>query len=171
MQGYNGLKYFSTFTAISLRTAYHLNGGLGWRIAAIISSGITAIISTYWDLVFDWGLLQKHSKNPWLRDKLLVPYKGVYFGAMVRKWNMRYDILLLYLTDHFQDWLMWCAWNIQVLNVLLRLAWLQTVLKFKLPFLHIEALVTIVACLEIIRRGIWNFFRYISTNYNQTRVY
>lgn len=47
----------------------------------------------------------------------------------------------------------------QVLNVVLRLAWMQTVLNFKVPFLHREGLVAIVASLEIIRRGIWNFFR------------
>ena len=96
MQGYNGLKYFSTIVAVSLRTAYSLNGGLVWRIAAIISSGIAAIFSTYWDLVFDWGLLQKHSQNAWLRDKLLIPYKSAYFGAMVRKGNMRCDSFSLF---------------------------------------------------------------------------
>lgn len=85
MQGYNGLKYFSTVVAVSVRTAYSLNRGLAWRIVAFISSAFAAVFSTYWDLVFDWGLLQKHSKNPWLRDKLLIPYKSVYFGAMVRK--------------------------------------------------------------------------------------
>ncbi|PQQ06372.1 hypothetical protein Pyn_16108 [Prunus yedoensis var. nudiflora] len=41
-----------------------------------------AIYVTYWDLVVDWGLLQRNSKNRWLRDKLLIPYKSVYFGAM-----------------------------------------------------------------------------------------
>ncbi|KAJ9709368.1 hypothetical protein PVL29_001035 [Vitis rotundifolia] len=140
MQGYNGLKYFSTIVAVSVRTAYGLNRGLAWRIIAFISSAFAAVFSTYWDLVFDWGLLQKHSKNPWLRDKLLIPYKSVYFGAMV-------------------------------LNVLLRLAWLQTVLNFKLPFLHTEALVTIVACLEIIRRGIWNFFRIENEHLNNVGKY
>ena len=48
----------------------------------------------------------------------------------------------------------------QFLNVLLRFAWLQTVLDFKFSNLHTEGLITIVASLEIIRRGIWNFFRY-----------
>lgn len=55
--------------------------------------------------------------------------------------------------------------NLQVLNVLLRLAWMQTVLGFReAPFLHRKALIAIVACLEIIRRGIWNFFRYLCHN-------
>ena len=47
----------------------------------------------------------------------------------------------------------------QALNVLLRLAWMQTVLNFQFSFLHRQALIAIVAGLEIIRRGIWNFFR------------
>ncbi|KAJ6318006.1 hypothetical protein OIU76_013533 [Salix suchowensis] len=83
MQGYNGLKYFLTIVAVCLRTAYSLYHGVGWRAIAWFFSAIAAIFCTYWDLVFDWGLLQRHSKNRWLRDKLLVPYKSVYFGAMV----------------------------------------------------------------------------------------
>ncbi|CAK7340299.1 unnamed protein product [Dovyalis caffra] len=128
MQGYNGIKYFCTIVAICTRTAYSLNQGLGWKILASVSSVIAAVYGTYWDLVMDWGLFQSQSRNWLLRDKLLIPYRSVYFGAMV-------------------------------LNVLLRFAWLQTVLNFQLPFLHRQSLIAIVASLEIIRRGIWNFFR------------
>lgn len=85
MQGYNGLKYFSTIVAVSVRTAYSLDKGMRWRIVAWIFSAIAGILTTYWDIVFDWGLLQRHAKNRWLRDKLLVPHKSVYFGAMVPK--------------------------------------------------------------------------------------
>ncbi|XVF43157.1 hypothetical protein PTKIN_Ptkin02bG0018000 [Pterospermum kingtungense] len=128
LQGYNGLKYFITIVAVCLRTAYSLNKGLVWEVLALVFSVAAAIVSTYWDIVYDWGLLQRHSKNKWLRDKLLVPRKSVYFGAMV-------------------------------LNVLLRFAWLQTVFNFRLFDLHRQTMITIVASLEIIRRGIWNFFR------------
>ncbi|KAJ6350591.1 hypothetical protein OIU78_006697 [Salix suchowensis] len=55
MQGYNGLKYFLTIVAVCLRTAYDLNHAVGWRALAWFFSAIAAIISTYWDLVFDWG--------------------------------------------------------------------------------------------------------------------
>ncbi|XP_075659703.1 phosphate transporter PHO1 homolog 3-like isoform X7 [Castanea sativa] len=128
MQGYNGIKYFLTIVAVSLRTAYSLDKGMGWKSLAWISSVIAAMVSTYWDLVIDWGLLQRQSKNRWLRDKLLIHNKSIYFGAMV-------------------------------LNVLLRFAWMQTVLGLKVSFLHTKSLVAIVASLEIIRRGMWNFFR------------
>lgn len=83
MQGYNGLKYFLTIVAVCMRTALSLDKGLGWKITAWIFSVSAAIVGTYWDLVFDWGLLNRNSKNRWLRDKLLVPQKSVYFIAMV----------------------------------------------------------------------------------------
>ncbi|KAJ6864250.1 phosphate transporter PHO1 [Populus alba x Populus x berolinensis] len=127
-QGYNGLKYFCTIIAVSTRTAYSFEKGLGRNIIACIFSVIAAVYGTYWDLVMDWGLLQTQSTNWLLRDKLLIPYRSVYFGAMV-------------------------------LNVFLRFAWLQTVLNFQVPFLHRQAIIAVVASLEIIRRGLWNFFR------------
>ncbi|KAG6758036.1 hypothetical protein POTOM_038369 [Populus tomentosa] len=140
MQGYNGLKYFLTIVAVCLRTAYSINKGDGWRAIAWVFSSVAAIIGTYWDLVFDWGLLQRHSKNRWLRDKLLVPHKSVYFGAMV-------------------------------LNILLRFAWLETVLNFRLTSLNKETMITLVASLEIIRRGIWNFFRLENEHLNNVGKY
>ncbi|KAF8390163.1 hypothetical protein HHK36_024685 [Tetracentron sinense] len=140
MQGYNGLKYLSTIIAVSMRTAYSLHKVTGWKTMAWFTSGIAAIVSTYWDLVVDWGLLQRHSKNRWLRDKLVISHKSVYFGAII-------------------------------LNVLLRFAWLQTVLNFKVSSLHREALITIVASLEIIRRGMWNFFRLENEHLNNVGKY
>ncbi|KAI3954393.1 hypothetical protein MKW92_041197 [Papaver armeniacum] len=128
MQGYNALKYFSTIVAVAIRAAYKLNDTTAWIVLALLSSIISAVVSTYWDIVIDWGLFQSNSRNRFLRDKLLVPQQNVYFGAIV-------------------------------LNILLRFAWLQSIFDFKLPFLHMEAMVTIFACLEIIRRGMWNFFR------------
>ncbi|KAM3743642.1 hypothetical protein ACB098_07G162300 [Castanea mollissima] len=140
MQGYNGIKYFLTIVAIILRTAYSLNKGMNWKTLAGIFSAIAIIVATYWDLVIDWGLLQRRSKNRWLRDKLLVPHKRVYFGAMV-------------------------------LNVLLRVAWMQTVLGFQVSFLNKNSLIAIVASLEIIRRGIWNFFRLENEHLNNVGKY
>ncbi|KAF7123280.1 hypothetical protein RHSIM_Rhsim12G0132600 [Rhododendron simsii] len=139
-QGFNGLKYLSAIVAICMRTAYTLNKGSRWNLLAWIASVIAVIFGTYWDLVIDWGLFQKNSKNRWLRDKLLVPHKSVYFAAMV-------------------------------LNVLLRLVWMQTVLNFSVPFLHRQTLTALVAVLEIIRRGIWNFFRLENEHLNNVGKY
>ncbi|KAL6520404.1 hypothetical protein OROMI_032584 [Orobanche minor] len=59
-----------------------------------------------------------------------------------------------------------------VVNILLRLVWMQLVLDFhEAPFLHKKAMVAIVACLEIIRRGIWNFFRLENEHFNNVGEY
>ncbi|KAG2276410.1 hypothetical protein Bca52824_058965 [Brassica carinata] len=139
-QGYNGIKYFLTIVAVCLRTAYSVDkdNQFVWRMLAGIFSAIAAIFCTYWDLVLDWGLLNRTSKNRWLRDKLLIPQKKVYFIAMI-------------------------------LNVLLRFAWVQTVLDFNFSFMHKQTMVAVVASLEIIRRGIWNFFRLENEHLNNTQ--
>ncbi|XP_057542978.1 phosphate transporter PHO1 homolog 10-like isoform X2 [Amaranthus tricolor] len=46
-----------------------------------------------------------------------------------------------------------------VINVLLRVAWLQLVLAFDIHGFRKTAISILIYCLEIIRRGIWNFFR------------
>ncbi|KAL5807813.1 hypothetical protein ACOSQ3_028504 [Xanthoceras sorbifolium] len=141
MHGLNGLKYFSTIVAVSTRTIYELRKGKILLIVAIASSVVATIANTYWDIVMDWGLLRRSSRNRWLRDKLVIPNKSVYFIAMV-------------------------------LNIILRLAWMQTVLGFReAPFLHRTAMIAVVASLEIIRRGIWNFFRLENEHLNNVGKY
>ncbi|KAI3794028.1 hypothetical protein L1987_36653 [Smallanthus sonchifolius] len=119
--GMNGLKYLSTIVAVVTRTIYVQRRGTTMRTAS--SSSVATIYNTYWDVVKDWGLLCRDSTNPWLRDKLILPYKSA-------------------------------------MNVILRLAWMQTVLDFhEAPWLHQSTMIFIVASLEIVRRGLWNFFR------------
>uniref|UniRef100_A0A7N0VMR3 Uncharacterized protein n=1 Tax=Kalanchoe fedtschenkoi TaxID=63787 RepID=A0A7N0VMR3_KALFE len=142
MHFYNGLKYLSTIAALVMRTGQDLNRDVkGWFAMAAISSAVATVLNTYWDIVIDWGLLRRNSRNPWLRDKLLVSKKSIYFVAMV-------------------------------VNVFLRLAWMQSVLGFtQAPFIHRTALTALVACLEIIRRGIWNFFRLENEHLNNVGKY
>lgn len=83
MHGFNGLKYFSTIVAVLIRTAFELKKGMTWLVLALVSSSIAVMLNTYWDIVVDWGLLRRQSKNKYLRDKLLVSHKSVYFAAMV----------------------------------------------------------------------------------------
>lgn len=83
MHGLNGLKYISTIIALAMRTTNEFHKGMVWTILAATFSSIATIVNTYWDIVIDWGLLRKNSRNPWLRDKLSIPNKSVYFGAMV----------------------------------------------------------------------------------------
>ncbi|XP_044468804.1 phosphate transporter PHO1 homolog 9-like [Mangifera indica] len=137
----NGLKYLSTIIAVATRTVFDQMKTGNLKIAATLTSVFATCISTYWDLIKDWGLLQRDSKNRWLRDKLLVPNKNVYFIAMV-------------------------------VNVILRLAWVQSVFGFNpAPFIHKKILSAIVASLEIFRRGMWNFFRVENEHLNNVGKY
>lgn len=83
VHGYNGLRYFTTIVAVIIRTAFEFRRKIAWKVLALMSSALAAIANTYWDIVVDWGLLQRRSKNLFLRDKLVVPHKNVYFVAMV----------------------------------------------------------------------------------------
>ncbi|KAL3631190.1 Phosphate transporter PHO1 4 [Castilleja foliolosa] len=56
-----------------------------------------------------------------------------------------------------------------VLNVLLRLAWMQTVMGITVFSLHRQTMTTLMACLEIIRRGLWNFFRLENEHLNNDK--
>ncbi|KAL6294769.1 hypothetical protein ACE6H2_002911 [Prunus campanulata] len=60
---------------------------------------------------------------------------------------------------------------LQVLNVVLRLAWMQLVLEFKLSTVHKMTISTIIAFLEVIRRGIWSFFRLENEHLNNAGEY
>ncbi|GMN41902.1 hypothetical protein TIFTF001_011116 [Ficus carica] len=138
--GYNGLTYLSTIVAVVVRTAFELRKGVTCMVFALISSAVAMIINTYWDIVVDWGLLRRHSKNIYLRDRLLISHKSVYIAAMV-------------------------------LDIILRLAWTQLVLAFNLHSAHKLSITTTVFCLEIIRRGIWNFFRLENEHLNNVGKY
>ncbi|KAL6983454.1 hypothetical protein U1Q18_016840 [Sarracenia purpurea var. burkii] len=125
---------------LSIRTAYELRKGVCWKVLAVVSSAVATAMNTYWDIIIDWGLLQRQSRNSGLRDKLLVSHKSVYFAAMV-------------------------------LDVLMRFAWLQSVLKFNLHSLRGKSVTSIVSCLEILRRGMWNFFRLENEHLNNVGKY
>ncbi|CAN8265970.1 unnamed protein product [Cochlearia groenlandica] len=141
MHGLNALKYMSTILAVAARTIFETNKETYWLTVAVTTSSIATLFNTYWDIFKDWGLMNRNSKNPWLRDKLLVPHKSIYFIVMV-------------------------------VNVVLRLAWMQTVLGIKeAPFLHKRALAAVVISLEIVRRGIWNFFRLENEHLNNVGKY
>ncbi|KAL2349213.1 hypothetical protein Fmac_003213 [Flemingia macrophylla] len=136
----NGLNYLSTIVAMVLRTTFELKKGKIWKVLALVTSALAVVQNTFWDIVKDWGLLRKHSKNPYLRDKLIVPRKSVYFIAMV-------------------------------LDVVLRVSWMQLVFELDWSPLHKVAMITITSCLEIIRRGIWNFFRLENEHLNNVGNY
>ena len=84
MNGLNALKYLSTILAVAARTIFETKRGTYWLTVAVTTSTIATLFNTYWDIFRDWGLMNRNSKNPWLRDKLLIPYKSIYFVAMVK---------------------------------------------------------------------------------------
>ncbi|KAJ0242843.1 Phosphate transporter PHO1 1 [Hirschfeldia incana] len=121
-------KYVSAMLAAGTKVAYEKERSIGWLCLVVVMSSIATIYQLYWDFVKDWGLLQRNSNNPWLRNQLMLRHKYIYYFSMV-------------------------------LNLVLRLAWLQTVLHSS--FEHVDYRVTglFLAALEVIRRGHWNFYR------------
>jgi len=131
----------------------------------------------------DWGLLQSQSKNWFLRDKLLIPHRSVYFGAVVSKKNT-WQIRIILLALVAQNWncgtrMKWkkkCKPGFKLyssapeqvltnshdvgnagLECIAEICLVANCLEFPTAFLHRQSLVAIVASLEIIGRGIWNF--------------
>ncbi|KAK2994359.1 hypothetical protein RJ640_017871 [Escallonia rubra] len=121
-------KYVSAMLAAGAKVAYEKEKSVGWLcLVVVVSSGAT-VYQLYWDFVRDWGLLQFHSKNPWLRNELMLRRKFIYFFSMG-------------------------------LNLILRLAWLQTVLHYNFGSIDYRVTGLFLAALEVIRRGQWNFYR------------
>ncbi|CAK7326484.1 unnamed protein product [Dovyalis caffra] len=121
-------KYVSAMLAAGAKVAYEKERSVGWLCLVVVISSAATIYQLYWDFVKDWGLLQINSKNPWLRNELMLRQKFIYYFSMG-------------------------------LNLVLRLAWLQTVLHSN--FEHVDYRVTglFLASLEVVRRGQWNFYR------------
>ncbi|GFQ01737.1 phosphate transporter pho1 homolog 1 [Phtheirospermum japonicum] len=121
-------KYVSAMLAAGAKVAYEKEKTTGWLCLVVaVSSGAT-IYQLYWDFVKDWGLLQLNSKNPWLRDELMLRKKFIYYISMG-------------------------------LNLVLRLAWLQTVFHYNFGKVDYRVTMLFLAALEVVRRGQWNFYR------------
>ncbi|XP_006656103.3 phosphate transporter PHO1-3 [Oryza brachyantha] len=121
-------KYVSAMLAAGAKVAYENDNSAGWLSLVVIVSSVATIYQLYWDFVKDWGLLQFNSKNPWLRNDLILRQKYIYFLSMG-------------------------------LNLILRLAWLQTVIHPNIGSLDSRVTLFFLAALEVIRRGHWNFYR------------
>ncbi|ONM30611.1 phosphate transporter1 [Zea mays] len=121
-------KYVSAMLAAGAKVAYEKDRSLAsLSLLVAVSSGAT-VYQLYWDFVKDWGLLQPNSKNPWLRNDLILRRKSIYYLSMG-------------------------------LNLVLRLAWLQTIIHPNFGSLDSRVTSFFLAALEVIRRGHWNFYR------------
>jgi hypothetical protein len=77
-------KYVSAMLAAGAKVAYEKDKSLAsLSLLVAVSSGAT-VYQLYWDFVKDWGLLQPNSKNPWLRNDLILRRKSIYYLSMVR---------------------------------------------------------------------------------------
>lgn len=83
----NAAKYLSAMTAVALKITYTRRKSLGWLAVFVTTSTIATVYQLYWDLVIDWGLLNPHSQNRWLRDQLTIDRKWIYFASMVQRMN------------------------------------------------------------------------------------
>lgn len=76
-------KYVSAMLAAGAKVAYEKDKSLAsLSLLVAVSSGAT-VYQLYWDFVKDWGLLQANSKNPWLRNELILKRKSIYYLSMV----------------------------------------------------------------------------------------
>ena len=84
IQLYNAGKYGSAMVAVAIKLKYATQETTAWLVLFIFFSCLATLYQLYWDLVVDWGLLDRESKNPWLRDSLILKRKYIYFVSMVR---------------------------------------------------------------------------------------
>ncbi|KAL9410936.1 hypothetical protein AB3S75_044669 [Citrus x aurantiifolia] len=121
-------KYVSAMVAAGARLTYTRQSNYLWFGIVLVTSVVATIYQLYWDFVKDWGFLNPNSRNPWLRDDLILRNKSIYYISIA-------------------------------LNVVLRIAWVETVMRFHVTTVQWRMLDFFVASLEVIRRGHWNFYR------------
>ncbi|KAG5554259.1 hypothetical protein RHGRI_011952 [Rhododendron griersonianum] len=122
-------KYVSAMVAAGARLTYaQQTESKLWMAIVLVTSLVATMYQLYWDFVKDWGLLNPKSKNPWLRDDLIVKNKSIYYVSIA-------------------------------FNFVLRVAWVETVMRFKIGQFESRLLEFFLASLEVIRRGHWNFYR------------
>ncbi|KAL0376813.1 UNVERIFIED_CONTAM: Phosphate transporter [Sesamum calycinum] len=121
-------KYVSAMVAAGARLTYARQPSQLWMIIVLLTSVVATVYQLYWDFVKDWGLLKPKSKNPWLRDDLILKNKGIYYASIA-------------------------------LNFVLRVAWVETVMRFNIGMFESRLIDFFLASLEVIRRGHWNYYR------------
>ncbi|XP_012456872.2 phosphate transporter PHO1 [Gossypium raimondii] len=121
-------KYVSAMVAAGARLTYATQSNHLWFSVVLVTSVVATVYQLYWDFVKDWGLLNPNSRNPWLRDDLILKNKSIYYLSIA-------------------------------LNVVLRVAWIESIMRFRINPVETDLLDFFLASLEVIRRGHWNFYR------------
>ncbi|KAG6732486.1 hypothetical protein I3842_01G180700 [Carya illinoinensis] len=138
-------KYVSAMVAAGARLTYdhkiNHDPHCIWFPIVIVTSVVATVYQCYWDFVKDWGLFKQNSKNLWLRDDLILKNKNIYYVSIA-------------------------------LNAVLRVAWVESVLKLKFnDDNHKQLRDFVLASLEVIRRGHWNFYRLENEHLNNVGNY
>ncbi|XP_062109369.1 phosphate transporter PHO1 [Humulus lupulus] len=135
-------KYVSAMVAAGARITYSRQPHHDplWFSIVLVTSVVATVYQLYWDFVKDWGLLDRKSKNAWLRDDLILKNKSVYYVSMG-------------------------------LNIVLRVAWVETVMGFRIGAVESRLVDFLLASLEVIRRGHWNFYRIENEHLNNVGKY
>ncbi|KAF7848348.1 hypothetical protein BT93_L2076 [Corymbia citriodora subsp. variegata] len=121
-------KYMTAMVVAWARIMYERHPDHLWFGMVLTTSVLATVYQLYWDFVKDWGFLNPKSKNPWLRDELVLKRKTIYYISIA-------------------------------LNVVLRVAWVETVMRFHVGAVESRLLEILLASLEVVRRGYWNFYR------------
>ncbi|KAG5002510.1 hypothetical protein JHK86_026649 [Glycine max] len=133
-------KYVSAMVAAGARVTYSRQDNHLWFAIVLITSVVATVYQLYWDFVKDWGFFNPKSKNPLLRDDLILKNKSIYYMSMA-------------------------------LNVVLRVAWVETIVHLKVGPVQTRLLDFLLASLEVIRRGHWNFYRLENEHLNNVGRY
>lgn len=64
-------------------------------VLMVLARLFSSVCTTAWDLVMDWGLLDRHSKeNLLLREELVYRFRAYYYGAMIEDIIIRFAWIL-----------------------------------------------------------------------------
>ncbi|XP_074282272.1 phosphate transporter PHO1-like [Silene latifolia] len=136
-------KYVSAMIAAGARLTYaqQQEPTVFFTILVIVTSVIATMYQLYWDFVQDWGFFDLSSKNPWLRDDLVLKNKCIYYISIVLNLVLR------------------VAWVESVIRYI------------KVGNVEAKFLDFTLASLEVIRRGHWNFYRLENEHLNNVGKY
>ena len=100
----NMLKYSFTTLYYCLLSVYRIDNRERNRIPFIIFAAINTLYTSSWDIMMDWSLLQRGSKNKLLRDNLFFKRPIYYYCAMVIDVILRFQwIFYAFFTSQIQQ--------------------------------------------------------------------
>jgi hypothetical protein len=85
----NAGKYFCSIIVIWLSATQNITDNWNVRVVWITFSVLATFYSYMWDIMMDWGFLQKNSKHFLLRDDLIYEWRWIYYWAMVSNLALR----------------------------------------------------------------------------------